>query len=173
MHHAVINYGDRFPDHINGDRLDNRRENLRLVTKRQNNFNKKVRSDSLTGIKGITRCGNRWQALISSDGVKRYLGSFPTPYDAAVAYNQAALLYHGDYARLNDLGVIAKVPEFNTAIPRRQPERPSPYPNVHWEQRTKSWRASAVRTGRTLHAGRFKDLQEAVGAAESIDEFLP
>lgn len=92
-------------DHINGDKLDNRTANLRIVTKQQNNMNReanKVRKD--THYKGvILHSSGRWTARIGIDRKKMHLGYFDTPEEAAQAYNEAALKYHGEYARLNDL----------------------------------------------------------------------
>jgi len=107
--HDIILLGLKKPgdiaDHINGDKLDNRSINLRLVTKQQNNMNRsanKVRKD--THYKGvILHDSGKWQARIGIDGKKVYLGYFKTPEDAARAYNDAALKHHGEYAKLNDL----------------------------------------------------------------------
>lgn len=59
-------------DHVNGDRADNRIVNLRCVNPRQNSMNQKVRSDSVSGITGVSRSGNKWMARIGQS----YLGSF-------------------------------------------------------------------------------------------------
>jgi hypothetical protein len=88
-------------DHINGHGLDNRRANLRLCTIRQNNFNAPCRADSRTGYKGVRPERGKWGARIKIDGVERWLGSFPSIEEAARAYDAAAMLVHGEFARLN------------------------------------------------------------------------
>lgn len=92
-------------DHINGDKLDNRKQNLRLCTRSENNMNRKH-----TGVyRGIRWTKNGWQAEIKTNRVYKYLGRFKDPIQAAMAYDKAAKKQHGSFARLNfkdsDLGV--------------------------------------------------------------------
>lgn len=90
-------------DHINRNRLDNRRANLRLCTPGQNSRNVGVHSRNTSGFKGVSRHsdGHAWIASINAEGVKRYLGSFAHLEDAARAYDAAALKHYGDFAFLN------------------------------------------------------------------------
>jgi HNH endonuclease len=89
-------------DHVNGDGLDNRRDNIRLCDKSQNNANQqKTRGSSL--YKGAYWCPrhSRWRAFIKADGKAQCLGYFKREEDAALAYNFAAMEKFGDFARLN------------------------------------------------------------------------
>jgi len=90
-------------DHINGNGLDNRKQNLRICSQAENLCNSKVRRDNTSGYKGVSWHRNRrkWQAHIGVDGKLVYLGIFPDSRQAAAAYNRAALAYHGQFARLN------------------------------------------------------------------------
>lgn len=92
-------------DHINGDPLDNRKENLRLCTRRENCRNKKVRADSKSGFKGVyVRPNDRYQAYIGDPAKKSRhinLGTYGTPEEAARAYDKKAIELHGEYAVLN------------------------------------------------------------------------
>lgn len=93
-------------DHINGDRLDNRRSNLRLCNNSQNGFNRDVPAHNSTGYKGVSRntyqTGPRpFQANITVNRRKVYLGSFATAQDAARAYDAAARQVAGEFARGN------------------------------------------------------------------------
>lgn len=92
-------------DHINGDKLDNRRCNLRLATPSQNQHNRGGWKKSATGFKGVSfhKRRGRWTAQIGHKNHLHHLGYFDTPIDAAIAYNAAAIKYHGDFARLNDI----------------------------------------------------------------------
>jgi hypothetical protein len=90
-------------DHINGNKLDNRRENLRVCTLAKNNMNK---SKKLTGkhkYKGYALCkqNKNFEARICVNYKKLYLGTFKTEEEAAMAYNEAAYVYFGPFAKLN------------------------------------------------------------------------
>lgn len=88
-------------DHINHNKLDNRRSNLRLCTRSQNNANRITTSS--TGYKGVTwiKKKNRFAAQIKINGVNKYLGLFKSAVDAAKAYDVAAKKLFGDFAKVN------------------------------------------------------------------------
>ena len=90
-------------DHINGNRLDNRRQNLRIASLLQNNKNK--RSIAKSGYKNVYPVphGKRWYAKIMVDRNRIHLGTFATKIEAARAYNEAAQKYHGEFACLNNI----------------------------------------------------------------------
>lgn len=92
-------------DHINGITGDNSLENLRACTRSENMRNARKRCDNTSGFKGVSwsKCANKWKACISISGEKRYLGIFNNPKDAAIAYNNAALILHGEFAHLNEV----------------------------------------------------------------------
>lgn len=104
MHHMILPFNSGFMvDHINMNGLDNRKSNLRLVTKSQNMMNGGVRKNSTSGYKGV--CWNKrfnyWVVNIWKDYKQIHIGSFHNKKEAAKAYNEAAKKYHGEYARLN------------------------------------------------------------------------
>lgn len=102
MHRLVLNAPDGMGiDHINHNPLDNRKENLRLVTVAQNQHNAKVRKDNKTGFKGVAMTGNRYRACIKRGGKQIHLGTFENATDAAKAYNAAAREFYGEHALLN------------------------------------------------------------------------
>lgn len=106
MHRAIMDAPAGLEvDHIDGDGLNNQRSNLRLTTHQRNTLNQRVRRNNTSGYKGVSwhEHTQRWQARIASDGALLHLGIFDTPEEAAVAYNNAALEYHGEYARLNNV----------------------------------------------------------------------
>lgn len=91
-------------DHANGERMDNRRSNLRIVTYRQNSVNRRGYGES--SYLGINRNKYKWEARISTvcsggGGKRIFLGTFADEEEAARAYDRAARECHGEYARLN------------------------------------------------------------------------
>lgn len=88
-------------DHKDLNPSNNTLQNLRVCTNGQNNANKKVRPDSVSGIKGVRFDERRghWVAHITKDWKIRYLGSFATSEAAAEAYKKAAEDLHGEFAR--------------------------------------------------------------------------
>lgn len=106
IHRAIMNPPKELcVDHINLNRLDNRRCNLRLATIAENNRNIWRHRKNTTGYKGVSfrknSARNPWEARISVDGKNVHIGNYPTKEQAALAYNEAAKKYYGDFARLN------------------------------------------------------------------------
>jgi len=85
-------------DHINRDRADDRISNLREASRSQNQMNKIVRKTTMSGVKGVTRSGVGWRAVIKHYGNSVHLGTFSTKEQAGNAYKEAAKKYHGEYA---------------------------------------------------------------------------
>jgi hypothetical protein len=88
-------------DHRNGNGLDNRRSNLRPATNGENMRNARRHSDNRSGFKGVSRNRGRWRARIQVVGGELALGRFDTAEGAARAYDAAALLHFGEFARVN------------------------------------------------------------------------
>ena len=89
-------------DHIDGNPLNNQKENLRLCTHQQNSYNRKKRvCTNKTKYKGVTKNKYKFEASIGYNGKRIYLGLFSTQEEAAAKYNEAALKYFGEFARLN------------------------------------------------------------------------
>ena len=87
-------------DHIDGDKDNNRIENLREVLHHQNAQNKPKNSTNSTGFKGVyknTGRGKPYCAQVKHKGKKYYLGSFDTPEDAKDAYDKKAKELHGEF----------------------------------------------------------------------------
>lgn len=106
MHAIIANTPKGFnTDHINGNRLDNRRCNLRICTNSQNQANRGIPKDNVTGYKGIwfDPKRKRWFVHIKVNGKNKSIGRFLTKEEAAFAYNEYALRYFGSFAKLNTL----------------------------------------------------------------------
>lgn len=94
-----------YVDHINGDKADNRRSNLRIVTNSQNSMNRKPRITTTSQCKGVSyhKRDKTWRANICLDQKKIYIGCYKTEVEAAEAYNIKAIELFGKHARLNDI----------------------------------------------------------------------
>jgi hypothetical protein len=102
MHRSVLDYqGTLLVDHINGNKLDNRKGNLRLATMAQNVMNSHKRSGIYKGVSRSSK--NRHRARLTFQGKELNLGLFDNPHDAARMYNFWARDLFGEYATLNKI----------------------------------------------------------------------
>ena len=99
FHRFIMNCNDSKleVDHINHNTVDNRKENLRIVTRSQNQMNTKLRTDNISGVKGVFFSNNRWFASIQSNKQKIHLGTFNNFEDAVKARKDAEEKYFGIY----------------------------------------------------------------------------
>ncbi len=102
-HHDVVPY---LIDHINGNKADNRIENLRAATKTQNQQNTHKVRGKLSKYRGVTewrgkKKRKRWHAQIRVNKKQLHIGDFNDEIEAAKAYNTAAVLHFGEFASLN------------------------------------------------------------------------
>jgi hypothetical protein len=93
-------YLPEFVDHIDGNRSNNRIENLRPASNQQNTYNRKLNKNSTSGIKGVTwhKRDNCWMVQIQSDGKKKHLGYFHILELAELVAIEARDKYHKDFA---------------------------------------------------------------------------
>ena len=106
MHSFIMNPSVNFEvDHINGNGLDNRKENLRICNSQQNARNRGLNKSSKTGFKGIavTNNGRCFYSQMKVNGVRIYIGSFKTKEEAARAYDKASVEHFGKFARTNEM----------------------------------------------------------------------
>ena len=102
MHREILNAPPAMQvDHINGNGLDNQRNNLRLCTHQQNCFNKNAQKNNKLGIKGVRRRADlkKFQAQIQINGKAIHLGYFNVLGDADSAYRKAEERYFGEFAK--------------------------------------------------------------------------
>lgn len=107
VHHIVWfmhrGYWPKSLDHINGDKSDNRIENLRECTQEQNTRNRSAQPNNTSGYKGVSfhKTSGKWVAQIKAGRVRKHLGLFKAIEDAATVYNFAAAELHGPFAYYN------------------------------------------------------------------------
>lgn len=90
-------------DHIDGNRTNNKINNLRLVTNRDNVINQDFSGRGEVNYIGVNKDRGKYMARIRTENGRIFLGRFETPELAALAYNEAAKCHHGKYARLNEV----------------------------------------------------------------------
>ena len=107
-HRAIylMHYGwlPNFLDHENGIKSDNRIENLRPATSRENSINRKLHTNSSSGVTGVNwhKQHKKWVATVSlGNGRRKHLGLFTEKEDAITARQNAEQYYYGDFARKN------------------------------------------------------------------------
>jgi hypothetical protein len=104
LHRFILNAPDHLEvDHRFGNKLDNRRSQIRLATKAQNNANRGPQRNKSCPYKGVFYHARDmvWRASIIVEGRNRHLGTFRCPEQAARAYDIAALEAWGEFAYLN------------------------------------------------------------------------
>ena len=102
MHRQIMKVSDGWEvDHINGDRADNRKSNLRICEHRQNCYNRRAVINKY-GHLGVSKNGkNGFMARITIGPKTFHLGTFGSVEEAAMARDKAAMRLHGKFARLN------------------------------------------------------------------------
>ena len=88
-------------DHINGDRADNRIENLRAVTRSENQCNRGVLANNTSGYAGVSwhKKSKAWVVRVMKNGKTRMLGYFKDIELAGLVAEEARSLYHGKFAK--------------------------------------------------------------------------
>lgn len=104
MHRLIMNAPEGMHvDHINGDGLDNRRENLRIVTPQLNQANSRKHMAGTSRFKGVAwhSSAKKWRAYIAVGRKQTHLGLFDDEHAAAAAYDVKAREVFGDHAFTN------------------------------------------------------------------------
>lgn len=103
MHRLILGLSEPsiLCDHVDHNGLNNQRENLRKCTKSQNAMNGSKRTGTTSKYMGVHwfTSGNKWRVCV---GLK-HIGYFNSEIDAARAYNHYAIIYFGQFARLNNV----------------------------------------------------------------------
>jgi len=105
MHRVIINAPKNYDvDHANRNRIDNRKENLRICTASENQWNRGTQQNNTTGFKGVSwsKSAGKFRACVRVGEKRMYLEYYFTAIDAAKAYDAAAIKMHGEFARGNN-----------------------------------------------------------------------
>jgi hypothetical protein len=179
MHRIVMEAkSDQFVDHIDGNGLNNSRENLRFATTSQNNMNQCKRSDNTSGHKGISWCPDRdkYQVYINIDRKRKSLGRYKTLEEAICVRDQAVKEHYGEFARDNSsLPKDVKI-EPQRAIPRtlRRTGGNNSSGKTGVTKHRGKWKAAITIDGKVKHIGTFADLDLAIAARKKAEhEYFP
>lgn len=156
---------DKMIDHIDHNRLNNTRENMRIANMQQNQQNRRgPQSNNTHGFLGVTKQEKSgWWACVTVNGQAIRVGRFRSPEEAARARDYLALKYHGEFATLN--------------FPEEIPQPPAPYPlrknntsgyrGVSWFAHRQKWIAQIKHRDHNVYLGAFCDPVEAARAYDS------
>lgn len=131
-------------DHIDMNTLDNRKKNLRMATKSQNQANrgKPIYKKKLTSIyKGVMydQTNRNWIARVAFNNKVMFRGRFKDEKSAVLAYNHYALKYHGEFAKLNDVDFKDEIDWRSNQIKRNKNVKESKYKYVTWTDTQRKW----------------------------------
>lgn len=176
MHRFIINAPKEMcVDHTNRNRLDNRRQNLRLCTRSQNAINRQIPQKSKTSkYKGVHQKpgSNRWCAVIGRKNSSRdsnHIGIFDTEEEAARYHDAAARFYYGEFAITNFPGDEAlSVEEIQQMIQHRFKSKcSSVFKGVYRHKASGKWVAYVnLDRKRRIHIGTFVTEEEAAIARD-------
>jgi len=152
-------------DHKNRNKLDNRRENLRLATRTQNNQNRTPSKKTKSGYKGVVwhKESQLWSAKIIINKKIISLGYYPTKEEAAEQYNIAAQKYFGEFACKN----IIKPTNDSHVFRSRKPRNSKLYCGVYLSASKKTWIAIYKHDGKTIRLGEFPTAELAARARDA------
>lgn len=178
LHRFLINPpDDMYVDHINGNPLDNRKENLRIVTPKQNSKNRTSNTGKIPYI-GVKYAGSphglkKYVAAITPDKVRITLGYYYTAEEAALARDLAAKELWGEHAGLNFPDgappeimqkIIEGEQEYQKILESRSAKNQSKQKGVNWHKKSQRWAARININGKRKHIGIFKTEEEAIKA---------
>lgn len=161
-------------DHRSMNKLDCRKENLRIATPTQNRRNRNVQRNNKSGFRGVSwsEAKKKWLAKIYVDKKGIELGLFSKPEEAAAAYAAAAKIYHGDFARINS----AAIPPQKTDEKLTRPlglRNTSGHHGVTWAKKAGKWKAWMHVRGKHLAIGFFENVMDAALARKKAEQVLP
>jgi 5'(3')-deoxyribonucleotidase len=164
MHQYIINYDTNIYviDHINRNKLDNRKINLRLCTKLENNRNIEIQKNNSSGFVGVHYDSNcrLWRARITVNYKSIYIGSYKTFDEAVKSRILAEIEYFGEYSPHADLLLELSNVELNPILKTPTNE----VFGISWSKEKQRWHAYILINKKRKHLGYFKDKYEAIKA---------
>lgn len=105
LHRLIMGFPKGNIDHIDGNSLNNKRDNLRIATQSENVKNQCMKSSNTVGYKGVSfdKKKRKYSCHITVNYKHIFGGYFLEPIEAAKKYNELAIIHHGDFAFLNKI----------------------------------------------------------------------
>jgi hypothetical protein len=144
-------------DHINGNKLDNRKSNLRLCTSQQNKWNRKNVSGSSIYLGVSKKREKSWRVSIAKDKKDYDLGTYDNEIDAALVYNRKAIELFGEFASLNPVEDDGRI-----IITTRNKTKTSKHKYINWYKAGQSFCLRITIKKKKIHFGYFKKEEDAV-----------
>ena len=172
MHRVIMKFFNPIEiDHINGNGLDNRKENLRICTRSQNNGNIRIPRHNTSGIKGVSwyRPTKKWVAQIGNNSKRVCLGYFSSKLEAKSVYTLASEKYFGEFysdgIRKEDKKLQKEVNNIKLEKKERlYSHNVSGIRGVGWHKGSNKWRARIVINGKQKYLGTFPCIADAKAA---------
>ncbi len=172
MHRVVMNCPKGMEiDHINGDGFDNRKSNLRICTRSQNNYNNRIRKNNTSGIKGVwwNKRNKKWCVGIRIRYKNKHLGSFSDINDAKLAYEKAAKLYFGEFysdgIKILNKDLIEKINNMKVIKKERlRINNTSGIQGVSWDKSRNRWLSQIIVDKKNKYLGRYSCIADAKAA---------
>lgn len=169
MHRVILNAPEGIEvDHRDKNGLNNLISNIRLATTSQNQCNRGKASNNKSGFKGVSweKKARKWRAEIAINGKNFSLGNFNRKSHAILAYNEAALRLHGEFAYQN---VIPEDFKDEVIFRYSRNKNASGFRGVYWESKHQKWRVRIESNHKRLHVGLF-DKDCILDAARAYNE---
>ena len=180
MHRLIMDCPNgMFVDHINHDKLDNQKQNLRICTRIENCQNKNVPANNTSGVVGVTwhEYTRNWEVGIKINKEHIYLGVFEDFDEAVKIRKEAEEKYYGEFRNVDmkiDEEVISNSRQKNTS--RKTPIDRKPMPNntsgvtgVTWRKRNNKWVAYIRVNTKKIHIGYYVNLEDAIKARKDAE----
>ena len=151
-------------DHKNSDGLDNRIENLCMITKRENSANVTT-SNKIIGTMWRPK-RNKWKAAMKINGKCHYLGSFDNQIDAAKQYDKISVYLYPGVKQLNQLNGIPLLTSEEIEEVKNNPQK---YDDILYHRKRKNINIRETSFGTFTH---YKDVTKKFPFKENADEYL-
>ena len=157
-------------DHINHNGLDNRKENLRICTHKDNMRNRRKQKNNISGYKGVRyrKKHKKFVAQIKKYDKQVHIGCYETIEEAAMAYDANARHYYGEYACLN-FPQKKQNSKYIVTMPDNQIRKnnTSGFRGVYFTKRANKWIAAIEKDKKKYHLGHYDTPEEAARAYDA------